>query len=132
MHSIKIKSENFIYEPRYEKICICENKDTDQLRSDCEADQRLCFRYMDSTIPLLSKSKFPASCLLLCMYSLVGNPKKCFLMSKLIFYNYTTFLEKDDFKYRLLKFEYLFRDVKEEVSQLFTMVQTICDVDKCF
>ena len=35
--------------------CICENKDADQLRSDCEADQRLCFRYTDSTIPLLPK-----------------------------------------------------------------------------
>ena len=29
-------------------ICICEHKG---------ADQRLCFRYTDSTIPLLSKSK---------------------------------------------------------------------------
>ena len=25
-------------------FCICENKDADQLRSDREADQRLCFR----------------------------------------------------------------------------------------
>ena len=38
-------------------ICICENKDADQLRGNREADQRLCFRYMDSAIPLLSKSK---------------------------------------------------------------------------
>ena len=38
-------------------ICICENKGADQLRSNCEADQRLCFRYTDSTIPLLFKSK---------------------------------------------------------------------------
>ena len=38
-------------------ICIGENKDAHQLRSNCEADQRLCFRYTDSTIPLLSKSK---------------------------------------------------------------------------
>ena len=38
-------------------ICICENKDADQLRGNREADQRLCFRYTDSTIPLLSKSK---------------------------------------------------------------------------
>ena len=30
---------------------------TDQLRRSCEADQHLCFHYMDSTIPLLSKSK---------------------------------------------------------------------------
>ena len=41
-------------------ICIGENKGADQLRN-CKADQRLCFRYMDSTIPLLSKSKI--SCL---------------------------------------------------------------------
>ena len=26
-------------------ICICENKDADQLRGNREADQRLCFRY---------------------------------------------------------------------------------------
>ena len=38
-------------------FCLCENKDTDQLRGNHEADQRLCFRYIDSTIPLLSKSK---------------------------------------------------------------------------
>ena len=31
-------------------ICIGENKGADQLRSNREADQRLCFRYMDSTI----------------------------------------------------------------------------------
>ena len=42
-------------------ICIGENKDPDQLRRKRKADQRLCFRYMDSTIPLLSKSKI-ASC----------------------------------------------------------------------
>ena len=37
-------------------ICIGENKGADQLRGNREADQRLCFRYTDSTIPLLSKS----------------------------------------------------------------------------
>ena len=46
-------------------ICIGENEGADQLRSTCEADQRLCFRYADSTISLLSKSKisslYPAS-----------------------------------------------------------------------
>ena len=36
-------------------ICIGENKDADQLRGNREADQRLCFRYSDSTVPLLSK-----------------------------------------------------------------------------
>ena len=36
-------------------FCICVNKDADQLRGNREADQRLCFRYRDSTIPLLPK-----------------------------------------------------------------------------
>ena len=38
-------------------FCICENKDADQLRGNREADQRLCFCYTDSTIPLLPKSE---------------------------------------------------------------------------
>ena len=38
-------------------FCICENKDADQLLGNHEADQRLYFRYTDSTIPLLSKSE---------------------------------------------------------------------------
>ena len=38
-------------------FCICENKDTDQLCGNSTADQRLCFRYMDSTFLLLPKSK---------------------------------------------------------------------------
>ena len=38
-------------------ICICENKGADQLRGNLEADQRLCFRYSDSTIPPLLNSK---------------------------------------------------------------------------
>ena len=38
-------------------ICICENKDADQLRSNREADQCLCFRHTDSAIPLLPKSE---------------------------------------------------------------------------
>ena len=35
-------------------FCICENKAADQLRGNREADQRLYFRYIDSTISLLS------------------------------------------------------------------------------
>ena len=38
-------------------ICIGENKGADQLRGNREADQRLCFRYSDSTIPPLLNSK---------------------------------------------------------------------------
>ena len=43
---------------RKQDFCICENKDADQLRGNREnreADQRLCFSYTDSTIPLLPK-----------------------------------------------------------------------------
>ena len=40
---------------RKPKFCVCENKGADQLSSNCDADQRLCFRYSDSTIPLLCK-----------------------------------------------------------------------------
>ena len=50
---------------RKQTSCICENKDADQLRRNREADQRLCFRYIDNTIRLLSKSEisslWPAS-----------------------------------------------------------------------
>ena len=42
---------------RKSTICICENKGADQLRSNCEADQHLCFRYRDSAIPFLLKSQ---------------------------------------------------------------------------
>ena len=31
-------------------FCICENKAADQLGGYREADQRLCFRYTDSTV----------------------------------------------------------------------------------
>ena len=45
-------------------ICLCENKDADQLCSNCTADQRLCFHYTDNTIPLLLKSEISCFCLL--------------------------------------------------------------------
>ena len=51
-------------------ICICENKGADQLRGNREADQRLCFRYSDSTIDFLFylNPKFQASISFLCLY----------------------------------------------------------------
>ena len=71
-------------------FCICENKDADQLRSNCAADQRLCFRYTDSTIPLLPKSEFssltPSSVVVqpgLCR-TLSETPKTGFLTTRLI------------------------------------------------
>ena len=41
-------------------ICIGENKDKDQLCDNREADQRLCFRYSESPIPLLLTTRFIA------------------------------------------------------------------------
>ena len=70
-------------------FCICENKDTDQLRGNREADQRLCFRHMDSAIPLLSKSEisslYPSSVAVqpgLCA-TWSQTPKTGFLTSKI-------------------------------------------------
>ena len=72
-------------------FCICENKDADQLRSNREADQRLCFRYIDSTIPLLStyeiSSLWPST--LAAQAGLCGTwsetPKTGFLRTRLIY-----------------------------------------------
>ena len=50
------ESSNMSWVVRKPGFCICENKGTDQLHSNCAADQRLCFHYEDSTIPLLPKS----------------------------------------------------------------------------
>ena len=38
-------------------ICMGKNKGADQLRGNREADQRHCFRYSYSTVPLLLKSE---------------------------------------------------------------------------
>ena len=56
IHTLSVLLDTTI-EPRREKtgFFICENKDADQLRGNREADQRLCFRYTDSTISLLPK-----------------------------------------------------------------------------
>ena len=56
-------------------ICMGENKDADQLRG---ADQRLCFRYTDRTIPLLSKSKISS----LQPSSVLVEPGLCLTCSK--------------------------------------------------
>ena len=72
-------------------FCICENKDADQLRGNREADQRLCFRFTDSTVPLLPKSEIsslsPSSVTVqldLCQTRL-EIPKTGFLRTRLIF-----------------------------------------------
>ena len=74
-------------------FCICENKDPDQLRGNREADQRLCFRYTDSTIPLLPTSEisslWPSSVAVqpgLCR-TWSETPKTGFLTTRLIYRN---------------------------------------------
>ena len=67
-------------------ICICKTKGADQLRSNCKADQCLCFRYRDSIIPLLSKSNISS----LQPSSVTEQPcmcRTCFLMTWLICMN---------------------------------------------
>ena len=54
-------------------FCICENKGADQLHGD-----RLCFRYIDSTIPLLSKFKMSS----LKQYSVAAQPDMCQIRSE--------------------------------------------------
>ena len=44
------KLSNMSLVMRKPAFCICENKDTNQLRGKHEADQRLCFRYNPSSI----------------------------------------------------------------------------------
>ena len=74
---ILISITKMLNEPRYGKsaFCICENKD---------ADQRLCFRYTDTTIPLLSKSENFQPLAIFCgctawfVWNLVGNPEDRF------------------------------------------------------
>ena len=70
-------------------FCICENKDAGQLRSNCAADQCLCFRYIDSTILLLPKyeilSLYPSSVAVQpVLLDLVVHPEAGFLTSWLI------------------------------------------------
>ena len=38
-------------------FCISENKGADQLCGNRAADQRVCFHYKDSAVPLLPKSE---------------------------------------------------------------------------
>ena len=51
-----LNDEHFFTNDMSRRICIGENKGLRSARN-CEADQRLCFRYTDSAIPLISKSK---------------------------------------------------------------------------
>ena len=38
-------------------LCICEIKGADQMHDNHAADQGFCFRFIDGTVPSLSKSE---------------------------------------------------------------------------
>ena len=65
-------------------FCICVKNDADQLHVNREADQRLCFCYINSTIPLLSKSEIFKPLAIFCGCAArfesdqVGNPEDRF------------------------------------------------------
>ena len=79
-------------------FCLGENKGADQLRGNREADQRLCFRYTDSTISLLLKSEISSFQLFselvqagLCQ-TWSETPKTGFLASRLIYLRSLNFM----------------------------------------
>ena len=61
-------------------FCICKSKDTDQLHGYHEADQRLSFRYIASTIPLLPKYKISS----FWMSSVAVQPGSCETWSEIL------------------------------------------------
>ena len=61
-----------------------KQRQADQLRGNREADQRLCFRYSDSTIPLLLKSEI-SSFYLLSVLVQVGLCRTCSETTLLVF-----------------------------------------------
>ena len=75
---------------RKSAFCICENKDADQLRGNREADQGLCFRYLDSKSLYFLNTKIEASSHILggCTAWFVSDwsetPKTGFLTKRLI------------------------------------------------
>ena len=65
---------------RYGHCCekTCKNKDADQLHTNCAADQRLCYHYIDRTIPPLPKSET----LSLSSVALQPRPSLCLTLSE--------------------------------------------------
>ena len=73
-------------------LCICKNKEADQLRGNHIADQRLCVLYTDSTTHLLPKSEisshYPSSVAIRAaqfLSDLVGNPEDRFSHDEALF-----------------------------------------------
>ena len=85
--SPSLHEDNLSRVVRKPALCICENKDADQLHGNREADQRLCFRYTDSTIPLLLKPlAIFCDCTARFVSDLAGNPKDRFSHNEAHFY----------------------------------------------
>ena len=91
VRSVLVSSSYMSCVMRKPTFCICENKDADQLRGNREADQRLCFRYIDSTIPLLSKIRNFKCLTIFCdctarfVSDQVGNQNVGFLVTRLTY-----------------------------------------------
>ena len=80
----KFRYLNLSHVVRNTAFCKCENRDTDQLQGNHKADPRLCFRYIDSTVPLLPKYENFKHLAIFCgctaqfVSDLVGNPEDGF------------------------------------------------------
>ena len=68
----KMSTLSSVYEPCHEKTVFLSRQK--QRRSNCTADQRICFRYSDSTIPLACF----CDCIGRFVSLLVGNPEHWF------------------------------------------------------
>ena len=65
-------------------FCTCENKAADQMCGNGTADQRLCFRYTDRTIPLLPISEISS----LLLFSVAAQPGLCQTWSEILMTGY--------------------------------------------
>ena len=117
--------------------CLGKNKGADQLRSNCEADQRLCFRYTDSTIPLLSNSKisslYPSTVTVQpCLCQTWSEPKLLVFSRKgSIFYNTERIWNLTFIMLRFIFFQYcvplrFFLKKKIAFLPLFRLQKTLC------
>ena len=116
-------------------ICKGEDKGADQPRSNCKADQCLCFRYTDGTIPLLSKCKISS----LYPSSVTVQPGLCqtWLEPKLLVLSHTCSYKQIHTKTLLSLAACLMASLKKtssnlcEVPMLYTFLQVCRASDSC-
>ena len=97
-------------------FCLCENKGADQLRGNREADQRLCFRYSHSTIPLLLKSEISS----LWLFSVLVQVGLCRTWSETQIVGFVT---------HSLKCEHVILLIIFLVTYIFVLLQTFFDIE---